>query len=38
MLLGYISYMLDGSDGTGFIFTIVVGIPMLIMDEEEEDE
>lgn len=37
MLLGYISYVLDGRDGTGFIFTIVIGIPMFIMDEEEED-
>lgn len=36
MFLGYISYILDGRDGTGFIFMIILGIPMLILDEVEE--
>lgn len=37
MLLGYISYLLNEGDGTFFVITIILGIPLFIMDEEEED-
>lgn len=38
ILLGYISYILNEGDGTFFVLTVIFGIPLFIMDEEEEDE
>ena len=37
ILLGYISYLLNEGDGSFFVLTVILGIPLFIMDEEEED-
>ena len=36
ILLGYISSVINEGDGTFFVLTILLGIPLFIMDEEEE--
>lgn len=37
ILLGYISYILNDGDGTFLMLTIILGVPLFIMDEKEEE-